>query len=443
MTPTFDLSPSQLEAIEHFSKTGFIGIAWHLPGQGKTRLALACALKMSPAPRLVVIVAPKAAQQTWRDEICKIQFPLPWEIFSSDNLKRIDTSVSYEGMLLIVDELYYFSSPGSKRSKALKRISRFFPHRIGLSGTIQPASDNITIYGQVSAMGLNQYLAPTAAKFRAEYQTCVFERLMVRGRVLTIPKPMNKPDAKDRIIKKIRQFVHVYFPDDNTRDIHESQVDITLSKPQLAAIEQIREEYQFLLNESTDEWIDYQAAMQIIFSVCKVTNGWIAKQGHDIERTFENAKLTALKAIIEPLIAAGERVVIWCNFRNDVHYLEANLPWPCLRFMGGEQFDTRTWSAGHSPLVLATIANGASVNHFGNVKYAVYYSMPLKLRDFLQSKGRHERKDSTHSGAYYYYLLAKNPSFDRRLFGRLSTNQDAEQSIIQTFAKAFLKGSTP
>lgn len=430
----FPVGAKQQEACDHLYVTNFCGIAWHKPGEGKTRLALMCAL-WTDCPR-VLIVCPKKARDSWIDEITKIKFDRMFQIVSADSLHKVDTSKSFGSTFLIVDELYYFANPNSIRSKRLKFISKFFPHRIGLSGTIQPAGDNFTIWGQMSALNLEKFLARNATAFRSTYQEKVFSPFGQSKR-----KQINKPGSIDAICRKIAPYVHVNFPDSAHRNIRHAVVDVAPTAEQLTAINQVREEYQLAL-ESGEMILDYKTAMEIMFTVCKITNGWVnnlkGTGETGIVKEFDCGKLSRLEAILDPLIADGQRVVIWCMFRNDVEYLQRHLKYKCLRFIGGEDFDTKTWASGPSPLVLATAASGASVNYFGNVEYAIYYSLPIKLTDFIQSKARHERKNSEHGGAFYYYLVGKQPSFDSRILARLESNNECEQEIIKGLAKEFL-----
>lgn len=429
------LKDYQQEALDHLAKQNFVGIMWHKPGVGKTITALSCALACSPLPLMTIIICPKNARDTWKAEIEKIGFWLPYEIHSADSICKIQTHRDFSTMFLIVDEHFYFANPNSRRSKALKRISSFFPHRLGLSGTIQPAGDNITIWGQFSSMNLEGFLARNATHYRSVYQQKVFDFMKIRGEVRRIPKQINKPNADKQIIDKMQRFVHVYFPDDSHRQITHSKIDVKLSKEQLTAIEQVKKEFQLDLGGNV---LDYRTAIEIMFTVCKITNGWMAHQGSEILKEYTNPKLDATLGILETLIAAGEKVVIWCNFRNDVFYLEKHLPYKTLRFIGAEDFQTKKWESGEYPVVLATCASGASVNYFGQVRYAIYYSLPMKLKDMQQSKGRHERQNSQHVGAYYYYLVGKSPSFDSQMLQRLEDNAEMERNIIVEFAKNFL-----
>jgi len=433
------INDKQREAIGHFAKQNFIGIAWWKPGQGKTRIALSAVMSCAPSPRMTYIIAPANAKETWENEIEKVGFWLPYEIHSADSICKIQTSRDFSDAFLIVDELFYFANPNAARTKALKRISSFFPHRLGLSGTIQPAGDNITIWGQFSALNLENFLAKNATEYRSKYQEKVFDFLKIKGQLRRIPKQKNRPNAEQDIIKIMQRFVHVYFPDDSHRQITHAKIDVGLSKQQLEAINRVKTEFQLALGNLGGNVLDYRTAIEVMFTVCKITNGYIAHRGSEILKEYDNPKLTALQSILETLIAAGEKVVIWCNFRNDVFYLEKHLPYRCLRFMGAETFQTQKWESGEYPIVLATCASGASVNYFGQVKYAVYYSLPMKLKDFQQSKGRHERQNSQHLGAYYYHLVGKAPSFDAKILHRLEENADMEKNIIIEFAKNFLK----
>lgn len=428
------LSPSQLAAIEHFRPNNFIGIAWHKPGEGKTRIALVCAIQSKATS--ILIIAPKKAKASWEEEIKKLAIDLvmPYEIHSADSIGKIKTYRDFSSTFLIVDELYYFANCNSARSKALKKISKFFPHRIGLSGTIQPAGDNMTIWGQLSAMNLSHIVARNATDFREQYKEKVFNPF-----AQSKAEFKDKPGALDSIVKKVSKYVHTHFPDNEHRNIKEATINVGLSTEQLKAIEEVKTFFRATLRDS-DEKLDYKTAMEVMFSVCKIANGWINCKGSDeIAQTYESNKLERLLEILETLHAAGKQAVIWCMFRNDIAFLQERLPYKTLRFIGGENFNESSWKSGRYPFVLATAASGASVNYFGNVEYAIYYSLPLKLTDFIQSKARHERKNSSHSGAYYYYLLAGDPAFDVKILERLNTNNELEKTLIISLINELLQ----
>lgn len=423
------LADNQLAAFEHLQKVNFCGIIWHKPGEGKSRTALHCALQCRPMPLKVIIVCPKNAILSWQDEIVKYNFWLPHEIYSADSFYKLKVEQDFSRCFLIVDELYYFANPNAHRSKMLKKRSQFFPHRIGLSGTIMPTSDNMTIWGQLSAMNMEFALCKTASRFRDLYQESIFSPFGGK-------KFKNKKGATEAIIKKLEPYVHVHFPENDNRKIKESILDISLTGDQIRAVNNLRDNYLHQLQSG--EILDYKLATEIYFNVCKVTNGWYEDDKKQIVETYLNRKLERLLGILEPLVDSEQQAVVWCSFRNDLVYLAEKLPWKTLKFWGGEDFNVKAWNTGKYPVVLATCSSGASVNYFGNVQYGIYYSLPNKLKDFEQSKGRHERKSSQHEGAYYYYLCSKEPSFDSRIFSRLKINQTNETEVIQGFVKEFL-----
>ena len=151
MITEIPLDDEQLKAVAHMQQAGFKGVLWMKPGTGKTR----CGLKSSQLSgcRRVYVICPKRAIPAWEDEITKLQFAIPYIILSADSfLKGVNEADDFRNMFLIVDEAYYFANPNSARSKNLRRFSMNFPYKLALSGTIQPAGDNITIWGAASAI---------------------------------------------------------------------------------------------------------------------------------------------------------------------------------------------------------------------------------------------------------------------------------------------------
>ena len=67
------LKDYQQQAIQHFAKQNYIGIAWHKPGVGKTMMALSAVMSCAPSPRMTYIICPANAKETWENEIEKVE----------------------------------------------------------------------------------------------------------------------------------------------------------------------------------------------------------------------------------------------------------------------------------------------------------------------------------------------------------------------------------
>lgn len=434
------LDENQARALDRMAEpdSADIFVAWWKMGTGKTRLAIHAFYRSGMND--CIVVCRRISFDDWIEEIvrCQMHFLIfvnnyRWEnckyfpksipgqkpqrllLVSAGDLKSIPPYFP-KGEMIVVDELYLFGNPKSKRSILLKTISLFCRARIGLSGTIMPARDVMTIFGQLSALNAHQPLARTTTEFRSKFQ--------VKGRGRFGIEFIDIPGAKDKIVSLIADRVDIHFPESRPTRIQIIKVEKTTE--QAKAISGAKELFEFNGKE-------YDHAIQIVNLVNGISNGWWVKPNGDLEH-YKSTKVEKLLAIVDELVAAGERVVIWCAYHNDIARISADLKHRWLEFTARIPFDRTKWESGSYPVVLATEANGASVNHFKHVKYAIYFSINYKLLDLEQSMARHERKGSTHDGAHYYFLQTKGTT-DARTYQLVTESKASEQELITTLYK--------
>ena len=408
-------------------------IAWCKQGTGKSRFALA--LFENSGCTTLTIVTRRVAFLTWVDEIveCGLNDYIVYEndfktssillhskkpykeskiilLVSAGSLDKIPTKL-ISGEMLIVDELYLFSNPKAKRSRNLQRISLFCSLRVGLSGTIMPANDITTIFGQLMALQAHMLLSRNISSFRSEYT------IMAKGQFGKVFH--TKPNAFERIKQKLDRMIYVHYPE--SRPTRTQIVKVKKDLSQIKAVKELQELYE--LNEKT-----YDHTLQIVHAVNGISNGWWIDGKEELVFT-KSPKLDLLLSLVDDLIAAGEKVVIWCSYHNDILRILADIKHPSLCFTGKEDFAEGDWKAGRFNIVLATEANGASVNYFKDVRYAIYYSINFKLLDLQQSMMRHERRGSNHEGAHYYFLQTQG-TLDAHTYNLVTKSDLAEKELI-------------
>lgn len=395
-------------------------------GTGKTRLALH-AFKQSGF-REAIVVTRRVAFSSWVEEVikCELKFSVWSEnpprllyipkggsygtiiLVSADKLKARPTSVSKT--LLIVDELYMFANPKSKRSIELSRFSCACPARIGLSGSIMPARDNFAIFGQLKALGIHKSLARNATEFRNQYQDILPTQFGTSSK--------NKLGSKEVILSKISSFVDVYYPE--SRPTRIQIITVPCTPLQKDGIKQLRKTYEW-------KGIEYKFASGVQHAINGISGGWY----NDI--TLASSKLDRLFSLVDEIVAEGEKVIIWCGYIQDIERISSELKQHYVVFSGKHKFDSGTWESGKIYVVLASESMGASVNHFKDVKYAIYYSINYKTLDLDQSMGRTERKSSTHEGAHYYFLQTTG-TLDKRIYNLVAESKKQENEIIKTLS---------
>lgn len=408
-----------------------IFVLWWKMGTGKTRMALA-AFWESQYTELIVITR-RIAFGDWIDEVekCGFKFRIFQNDFQWSNLVKLHATAKKtilllsagdlknrpdnypKGQMMVVDELYLFSNPKSKRSRMLQQMSIFCGFRMGLSGTIMPARNNMAIFGQMLALNANHPLAKNTTEFQTRFQTKAKGRFCIEY--------VNKPGADDEITKILAPRVDIYFP--VGRPTRTQIVKVDKTPEQNRAVKKLKELY---------EWDNrtYDYALQVVHAVNGISNGWWI-DSDSILSSYKSTKIDRLFALLDDIVASGESVVVWCAYHNDISRISEELKHPWIEFTARVPFHLEKWKEGKTKIVLATEAMGTSVNHFKHTKYAIYFSINYKLLDLEQSKGRHERKGSAHDGAHYYFLQTRG-TIDARTYQLVTESKMSEEDLIQT-----------
>lgn len=437
------LHPQQREAFDMLTKSEGGCVFWMM-GEGKTRVALAVqyVLTKRTTPVAVIVVCRRPAFDDWRTEIATLQFD--WDVEEVENvdarkaLKRDTFVLCSDGKLLnqitvatlqqlvrfqqakglIIDEGYLFANPQTIRHKAIRTLSCKVP-TVLLSGSIMSRRDLAQVYGQVAAAGKALCVAPSLTRFRTIYQTGI-------GGAGTFYQWYPKPGAYKALMQKIAPFTHVYFPKKNKAAIKESTLKIQPSPRQLAYFKELKETF------AVEGVVEFNSATTLVIKCQQISNGWLKGESGIIE--IPSPKIDRLVALVEELLAAEQRCVIWCAFRYDIDRL-----FPILSrlkgcnvatFRSGENFDSTGWHANKYNVCLATEASGSSVNHFAQVPYGIYFSQDYKWLSLEQSKGRHTRRSSRHETAYFYFLHTEK-SMDARIYHTVQIAGHSEKSFIR------------
>ena len=420
-------------------------IVWHRQGEGKTRIAVGLFALMQKVLRskrnpLMVVVTRKPAFYGWAIEVeekCGLQWCVReynggknWSVSRPTILlvshgilaKAFEILQTFPIDLLVYDELYLYSNPRSQRSVAAGRLSDCFDRVVGLSGTVLPNTDNLAIYGQAHAVGLAPLLARSVTAYRSKYQ--VYSKVRMGSK--SVPQFSNRAGWRDEVFGKLGDHVDVHFPKEPRRIEHDiKRVELTARQKQL--IKQLKSEFYAEIEEAGFT-LDTKMATEIAIRSSQIANGWVAnKQGDTVE--FPSPKAELLLACLEDDVAAGHRVLVWCGFRHDLEYLARRWSGKALFLRGGDVFDVRAWELGKYPVVFATMASGASVNHFAQVQTAYYFSYGNRWLDYDQSVRRTNRKDSKHDTCRYLHFHADG-SLDRHNYDSLTLKGREEKQFI-------------
>lgn len=456
------LYPQQVDAVNKIVAAKGGAAFWKV-GKGKTRIGLAAAADLVTFDfaderaatclenKAIGIIARRAAFDDWRNEIATLQLKYEVEeienvdaskalqsdtfilisagkLLSQITVATLQRLVRFQQMkCLIIDEGWLFTNPKSIRHRAVSTVCTKIP-TIVLSGTLMPSRDLTQVYGQLAAAGKGKQVAKNLTAFRSEFQIGIDQG----GYTSYYPKP----GAYAALMERIAPFTHAYFPHENEGAVVSSILKVKPTSAQQSYFTELRETY------AVEGVVEFNSAGVLIQKIQQVSNGWLKGEGDRII-SFPSTKVDRCKALVEEIIAGGNKVVVWCAFRHDiVRLMDVLQTHNCnvATFQGGEPFDIKGWNNNEYDICLATEASGSSVNHFAQVPYGIYFSQDWKWRNMEQSQGRHTRKSSRHSRTYFYFLHT-DKSMDARVHFTVKTSASSERSFIKALdVNQWLKG---
>lgn len=416
------------------------GCTWWRVGQGKTRIAYKWFAMIAKVKSIFVVVCRREAFSDWVDEARKCK--LPWTVvdYEKDLCKSANTKVwlvshgmlssllsslleyEYQIEAIVFDEGFLYKNAGTLHCKAAHQLSEAIGKAAILSGSVMTSKNLEDVFGQRYAVNREHVIARTLTDFRSKY--------MARFQIGDNPQAIcftGKRGAMQIIARKIRCDTSTYFPSDTARRIIEDIHPIEPTPQQTDLIQRLKEEY-FISLKGKD--LELRNAPSVIVKCQQISDGWI-KMHDDSIINIPSGKLAYLVSKVAELVSCGERVVIWCAFKHSVELILQSLQRLKLNaygLVGGRPFDVVGWKR-NGQVAVCTEASGSSINHFSNCAYAIYYSMDYSWRNLVQSRGRTNRFDSTHTSCFYYYFHLRG-SLDRFVYRTALSSGSKEKELI-------------
>lgn len=435
------------------------GAVWHRVGEGKTRIAykwFATIAKRSDNP-LFIVVCRRKAFTDWKEEAVKCGLTnwrvVDYEIFLGKLISSIPTVLLVShGMLaklgrdiaslgslvqaVAYDEGFLYRTPGTKHVTEANRISEQVGRAGILSGTIMPNRNLECVFGQFYAINKHEHagIGRTLTEFRSSFMF----KFHINPHRPEQYKFVNAKRAVQRVSDLVAPLASVWMPK-STRQIKHIVRHVDPSAAQRRAMARLRDEYYLQTRKGV---LELKNAPTLITKCQQISDGFLQLGKTDDGRKgdtlrYGSEKMAYLIEFISELILCGERVIVWCAFNHTVglvlQRLQRDLPHvKAYSFTGKQKFDERGWHRD-GQVVVATEDSGSSVNAFGQVAHAIYYSMSFKWLSLQQSMGRSDRKDSKHPVAYYYYLYTKG-SLDAYVHKTAKESGEKEKDFIDLTA---------
>jgi len=447
------LRAHQRAALKHIIQRKGVGILIHDPGLGKTATALtfleALARKKNPLTVNVLVVAPLSAAPEWPKEAAKwlpddvafeagvlggtikeraatiksgvfgktleysqrhlpnhnIKASLHIDVINidtlsgrkeADNLVRSVKHRNYD--VLIADELHNFRRY-SNRQRLLKRMAKYIPRRIGMTGTFQPK-------GLEDAYRQLEIIDPTV--FYGNYATFMSTYCQMGGfENREVISYRNVDDYE----KRLGEVAHVATKEEalDLPPTTDTIIEYTLSPAEMKAYKEMK--VDLMTEFSNGDILTVGIPLTKTLRLRQIACGYAPNEDGDIQNLgFTKAKY--IKDLVDNQLLGEKRIVIFTNFRDEQNAIVSALEGSdveVLRIDGHVKAAQRDWIAKkfasdykYRVVLVANIATvSTGINWMTSASHAIFSSLPLAREEYIQARGRLDRSGQTRPVTYW------------------------------------------
>lgn len=440
----------------HFGKN-INNVAYFLNmGLGKSKIAID--LIQNRGHDTVAIVCPKSVINVWGREFnkhCAKEFMLanPTKRGVRERLKQIQSTwekavalnkisvcvFNYEAVLnddlydwlkatdiecMVADEMHRVKAPGGKQSRALYRIGKTIPHKIGLTGTPLPHSP-LDIYAQY------RFLEPgifgtSFAQFKSRYAVTRDRR--INGNSFSEVVGYQR---KEELHDKMYQIAYKGDPDVlDLPDQHTTERYCTLDEKTMKHYHKLNDQFiTFLQNQ---EVVSADNALVKLLRLQQLTSGYI-KTDEDNIRTIGTEKEDLFRDIATDI--GDEPIVVFCRFKYDLQTIRDvtdDLGREYGEVSGSQNDLTDDAEYPEDVDVLGVQIQSGSVGiNLTRARYAIYYSTGFSLGDYQQSKKRLHRPGQEND-VVYIHLVAED-TIDEQVLEALDKREEVVNHVLSDF----------
>lgn len=513
--PEYKLMDHQKEGVSFLDSVDGIGALLWDPGVGKTGATLAWVDKLARVHGevRVLVVAPKTAADTWvlqappfMDSVVKARMlqgstvsimtkiakagdwsEVPDATISVDHRgsKRAQVSGNrvtiislsagaissyckertktvrmlrairkYKPHVVVVDESHTIKSATANLSKAMYQIGQLAPHRIILTGTVNPHSP-LDAYGQWRFLApwtfSDQYTEPytktpllmTKAE-QAGIRPWPFgrfkDRYAVKGgyKGKGIKDFQNLPDLNDRVAERshvVRKEDALDLPPVTDVDIH-----VALSAHEERIYEEMREDLAAQLESG--ELLEAPNVLSKIMKLRQITAGFIKDTDTQQVYAVGHSKQKAVKEVCEVTLAGEQRLVVFAYFRSECAAIADMLRRRGVtvetitgqtktndRLAIRRRFADVSGNPQRMILVAQVRTMSLSVNELVVAQNAVFASLSERRDDWVQARGRLDRNGQVGQHVTFWNCLVPE-TVDTIMMQRHKDRGDLEAALL-------------
>jgi hypothetical protein len=358
--------------------------------------------------------------------------------------------------LVVMDESHTIKSHDANLSEAMYNIGQLVPHRIILTGTVNPHSP-LDCYGQW------RFLAPWTFSDQASL-ACVksplkmtkaekmavkpwawgrFEKLYATygghgGKQVTGVNPISIDDLHDRVAARS----HVVRKEDalDLPPVVDIDVHVHLTPAEQRAYDQMRAELAMELESG--ELLTAPNALAKMMKLRQITAGFIKDTDTGEIHVIGRSKNAAVEEVVNVRLAGENRIVVFAYFQSECAGLAAQLQKKgrTVEVITGKTKDTErlairqrfadvSGNPEQTVLVAQMRTMSISVNELVVAQHAVYASRSERREDTVQSRGRLDRNGQTGQKVTFWNCFVDD-SIDTIMMANQENRKNMEMALL-------------
>lgn len=326
--------------------------------------------------------------------------------------------------MVVIDELSSFKNHQSKRFRALRKVRKFIPRVVGLTGTPSP-NGLIDLYAQMYLIDEGERLGKTITGYRDR-----FFRPDKRNGDIVYTYALKKPsDETEKAISDLISDItismtaedYLKMPDKIMLYDYVDMSDRCLKDYENFVMEQVLE----LIN--SDEPITAASAAALSNKLQQYANGAIYDADRNVREIHEE-KLEKLKELVEA--ANGSPVLVAYQYQHDLHrIMKALKEYNPVKLEKPEQI--AEWNAGKIEVLVthpASAGHGLNLQKGGNI--LVWFGNTWSLELYMQFNARLYRQGQ--SKPVYIHHIVTRGTIDEKIIKALSDKKETQDGLMQS-----------
>lgn len=326
--------------------------------------------------------------------------------------------------MVVIDELSSFKNHASKRFRAMRKVRKFIPRVVGLTGTPAP-NGLIDLFAQMYLVDEGRRLGKTVTAYRDRF----FRPGKRNGDIVYTYEPKAPRDETERLIGDLIGDItismtaedYLRMPD---RIMLYDYVDLA---PKVSALYRDFEREQVLELINSDEPISAASAAALSNKLQQFANGAVYDAERNV-RDLHDEKLDRLEEIVEA--ANGEPVLVAYSYGHDLERIMRRLKaYGPVKLEGPEH--VAGWNAGKIPVLVthpASAGHGLNLQKGGHI--IVWFGNTWSLELYQQFNARLYRQGQM-KPVTIHHIVARG-TIDEKIIRSLDGKRETQDGLMES-----------